>query len=122
MVCPHGQGGRKLSQCGQRGGGVKFPQFCVNVFYGRPQSRYLLFLNALVYFDERKVYFKMNNQFLCVKLFLFRYSVAARDLVLTARGTYTAAGGWRMPNDKPASVDDISVYVIPLLPASRKHT
>ena len=62
-----------------------------------------------------------SSQTLLNTVVLFRYSAAARDLVLTARGTYTAGGGWRMANDKPASVDDITVYVIPLLSASKKH-
>jgi len=36
-VCPHGQGGSGLSQCGHfsdKGGGIKFSRFCVDVLYG----------------------------------------------------------------------------------------
>jgi len=38
MVCPHGQGGRGLSQCGHfadKGGEVNFLRFCADVLYGR---------------------------------------------------------------------------------------
>ncbi|MBN3307012.1 PPM1H phosphatase, partial [Amia calva] len=42
-----------------------------------------------------------------------RYTLAAQDLVLRSRGVLKERG-WRLPNDKLGSGDDISVFVIPL--------
>uniref|UniRef100_A0A8C0H7A5 Protein phosphatase, Mg2+/Mn2+ dependent 1J n=1 Tax=Chelonoidis abingdonii TaxID=106734 RepID=A0A8C0H7A5_CHEAB len=42
-----------------------------------------------------------------------RYTVAAYELVVRSRGVLKERG-WRLPNDKLGSGDDISVFVIPL--------
>ncbi|XP_073471822.1 protein phosphatase 1H-like [Aquarana catesbeiana] len=42
-----------------------------------------------------------------------RYNLAAQELVLRTRGVRKESG-WRLPNGKLASLDDISVFVIPL--------
>lgn len=46
--------------------------------------------------------------------FLHRYTLAAQDLVMRARGVLKDRG-WRISNDRLGSGDDISVYVIPLI-------
>lgn len=43
-----------------------------------------------------------------------RYTLAAQDLVMRARGILKDRG-WRISNDRLGSGDDISVYVIPLI-------
>ncbi|KAG2459987.1 PPM1H phosphatase, partial [Polypterus senegalus] len=43
----------------------------------------------------------------------FRYTLAAQDLVMRARGVLKDRG-WRISNDRLGSGDDISVYIIPL--------
>uniref|UniRef100_G1Q8M9 Protein phosphatase, Mg2+/Mn2+ dependent 1H n=1 Tax=Myotis lucifugus TaxID=59463 RepID=G1Q8M9_MYOLU len=43
-----------------------------------------------------------------------RYTLAAQDLVMRARGVLKDRG-WRISNDRLGSGDDISVYVIPLI-------
>ncbi|XP_076863187.1 protein phosphatase 1H isoform X2 [Brachyhypopomus gauderio] len=43
-----------------------------------------------------------------------RYTMAAQDLVMRARGVLNDRG-WRIANDRPGSGDDISVYIIPLM-------
>lgn len=45
-----------------------------------------------------------------------RYVSAATCLVGAARGILVHEHSWQLRNGKPASVDDISVFVIPLLP------
>lgn len=45
---------------------------------------------------------------------LHRYTLAAQDLVMRARGVLKDRG-WRISNDRLGSGDDISVYVIPLI-------
>uniref|UniRef100_A0A8C5MBY1 Protein phosphatase, Mg2+/Mn2+ dependent 1J n=1 Tax=Leptobrachium leishanense TaxID=445787 RepID=A0A8C5MBY1_9ANUR len=51
--------------------------------------------------------------------FSFRYSLVAKELVLQTRGV-PKENNWRLPSGSQASVDDISVFVIPLhLPGSR---
>ncbi|XP_072281920.1 protein phosphatase 1J [Pyxicephalus adspersus] len=47
-----------------------------------------------------------------------RYNLAAQELVLRTRGVRKESG-WRLPNGKLASLDDISVFVIPLGEQSR---
>ncbi|KPP80176.1 phosphatase 1H protein-like, partial [Scleropages formosus] len=44
-----------------------------------------------------------------------RYTMAAQDLVMRARGVLKDRG-WRISNDRLGSGDDISVYIIPLFP------
>ncbi|XP_070611718.1 protein phosphatase 1H isoform X2 [Erythrolamprus reginae] len=44
----------------------------------------------------------------------YRYTLAAQDLVMRARGVLKDRG-WRISNDRLGSGDDISVYIIPLL-------
>ena len=44
--------------------------------------------------------------------FVYRYTSAAQELVLNARGLL--GKGWRTLDDRPASGDDITCYVIPL--------
>ena len=48
-------------------------------------------------------------------LFLYRYTSAAQDLVMSARGKLKERN-WRTSDDKHATIDDISVFVIPLKP------
>uniref|UniRef100_A0A4W5RRQ4 Protein phosphatase, Mg2+/Mn2+ dependent, 1H n=1 Tax=Hucho hucho TaxID=62062 RepID=A0A4W5RRQ4_9TELE len=43
-----------------------------------------------------------------------RYTMAAQDLVMRARGVLKDRG-WRIANDRLGSGDDISVYIIPLM-------
>lgn len=45
---------------------------------------------------------------------LHRYTLAAQDLVMRARGVLKDRG-WRISDDRLGSGDDISVYVIPLI-------
>lgn len=42
-----------------------------------------------------------------------RYTLAAQDLLMRSRGVLKERG-WRLPNDKLGSGDDITVFVIPL--------
>lgn len=50
-------------------------------------------------------------------IFLFslceRYTLAAQDLLMRSRGVLKERG-WRLPNDRLGSGDDITVFVIPL--------
>eukprot|EP00062_Callorhinchus_milii_P010481 gi/632955433/ref/XP_007893463.1/ PREDICTED: protein phosphatase 1H isoform X1 [Callorhinchus milii] len=48
-----------------------------------------------------------------------RYTLAAQDLVMRARGVLKDRG-WRISNDRLGSGDDISVYIIPLLYGSKQ--
>ncbi|XP_043093738.1 protein phosphatase 1H-like isoform X2 [Puntigrus tetrazona] len=50
---------------------------------------------------------------------LHRYTMAAQDLVMRARGVLREHG-WRISNDRLGSGDDISVYVIPLMYGNRQ--
>lgn len=47
-------------------------------------------------------------------LFWFRYTMAAQDLVMKARGVLRDRG-WRIAGDRLGSGDDISVFIIPLM-------
>ncbi|XP_069760299.1 protein phosphatase 1H isoform X2 [Narcine bancroftii] len=47
-----------------------------------------------------------------------RYTLAAQDLVMRARGVLKDRG-WRISNERLGSGDDISVYVIPLLQGNK---
>uniref|UniRef100_A0A672NCB0 Protein phosphatase 1H-like n=1 Tax=Sinocyclocheilus grahami TaxID=75366 RepID=A0A672NCB0_SINGR len=51
--------------------------------------------------------------------FLHRYTMAAQDLVMRARGVLRDQG-WRISNDRLGSGDDISVYIIPLMYGNRQ--
>lgn len=44
---------------------------------------------------------------------LHRYTLAAQDLLMRSRGVLKERG-WRLPNEKLGSGDDITVFVIPL--------
>ncbi|XP_071378783.1 protein phosphatase 1H-like [Centroberyx affinis] len=48
-----------------------------------------------------------------------RYTMAAQDLVMRARGVLKDRG-WRISNDRLGSGDDISVYIIPLMYGNRQ--
>ncbi|KAJ8382761.1 hypothetical protein SKAU_G00035390 [Synaphobranchus kaupii] len=48
-----------------------------------------------------------------------RYTMAAQDLVMRARGVLRDRG-WRISNERLGSGDDISVYIIPLLHGNRE--
>ncbi|XP_050963626.1 protein phosphatase 1H isoform X1 [Labeo rohita] len=50
---------------------------------------------------------------------LHRYTMAAQDLVMRARGVLRDQG-WRISNDRLGSGDDISVYIIPLMYGNRQ--
>lgn len=45
--------------------------------------------------------------------FCERYTLAAQDLLMRSRGVLKERG-WRLPNDRLGSGDDITVFVIPL--------
>ncbi len=47
---------------------------------------------------------------------MFRYTLAAQDLVIAARGDRTESGRWQLASSGggAASSDDIAVFVIPL--------
>lgn len=49
-----------------------------------------------------------------------RYTMAAQDLVMKARGVLKDRG-WRISNDRLGSGDDISVYIIPLMYGNRQN-
>lgn len=46
--------------------------------------------------------------------------MAAQDLVMRARGVLKD-GGWKIVNDRLGSGDDISVFIIPLMYASKQN-
>ena len=46
--------------------------------------------------------------------FLSRYTMAAQDLVMRARGVLRDRG-WRITNERLGSGDDISAFIIPLM-------
>ncbi|XP_063072977.1 protein phosphatase 1H-like [Engraulis encrasicolus] len=50
---------------------------------------------------------------------LHRYTMAAQDLVMRARGVLRDRG-WRITNERLGSGDDISVYIIPLMYGNRQ--
>ncbi|KAI5094125.1 protein phosphatase 1H, partial [Silurus meridionalis] len=50
---------------------------------------------------------------------LNRYTMAAQDVVMRARGTLRDRG-WRITDDRLGSGDDISVYIIPLMYGNRQ--
>ncbi|KAM7397041.1 hypothetical protein PAMP_020039 [Pampus punctatissimus] len=49
-----------------------------------------------------------------------RYTMAAQDLVMRARGMLKDRG-WRISNDRLGSGDDISVYIIPLMYGNKQN-
>uniref|UniRef100_A0A3Q3B2A3 Protein phosphatase, Mg2+/Mn2+ dependent, 1H n=1 Tax=Kryptolebias marmoratus TaxID=37003 RepID=A0A3Q3B2A3_KRYMA len=49
-----------------------------------------------------------------------RYTMAAQDLVMRARGVLKDRG-WRIANDRLGSGDDISVYIIPLMYGNKQN-
>uniref|UniRef100_A0A665UD44 PPM-type phosphatase domain-containing protein n=1 Tax=Echeneis naucrates TaxID=173247 RepID=A0A665UD44_ECHNA len=49
-----------------------------------------------------------------------RYTMAAQDLIMRARGVLKDRG-WRISNDRLGSGDDISVYIIPLMYANKQN-
>jgi len=60
MVFPHGQGMRRLSQCGyfaDKGGGrVTFSRFCADVFYGRSLIENVIFSQQHFYKNTRLIF------------------------------------------------------------------
>lgn len=50
----------------------------------------------------------------------YRYTSAAQDLVMTARGKLTDHN-WRTNENKPATIDDITVFIVPLKPYQEEH-
>ncbi|XP_021419037.2 protein phosphatase 1H [Oncorhynchus mykiss] len=50
---------------------------------------------------------------------LYRYTMAAQDLVMRARGVLKDRG-WRITNERLGSGDDISCYIIPLMYGNRQ--
>ena len=52
----------------------------------------------------------------------YRYISAAQDLVMASRGKQREKGkGWRTVDNKVATIDDISVFVIPLKPYKEEY-
>ncbi|KAG0722016.1 Protein phosphatase 1H [Chionoecetes opilio] len=50
----------------------------------------------------------------------YRYTSAAQDLVMGSRGKLKERN-WRTSDDKHATIDDITVFVVPLLPYQEEH-
>ena len=65
---------------------------------------------------KAKCHFGPNT---CLLLLINRYTMAAQDLIMRARGVLRDRG-WRISNDKLGSGDDISVYIIPLMYGNRQ--
>lgn len=62
----------------------------------------------------------MNSEKCLMKLYyVHRYTMAAQDLVMRARGMLRDRG-WRIKDDRLGSGDDISVYIIPLMYGNRQ--
>lgn len=53
--------------------------------------------------------------------FKYRYISAAQDLVMHSRGKSKENGSWRTHNEEPATIDDISTFVIPLKPYQQEY-
>lgn len=62
----------------------------------------------------------MMRSLLTTTVCLLRYTMAAQDLVMRARGVLKD-GGWKIVNDRLGSGDDISVFIIPLMHASKQN-
>ena len=60
-----------------------------------------------------------DERSLAVFCLFHRYTLAAQDLVMRARGVLKDRG-WRISNDRLGSGDDISVYVIPLIHGNKQ--
>lgn len=58
-----------------------------------------------------------SNYFSCIFL---RYTSAAQDLVMHSRGKLCEKN-WKTADGKPATIDDISVFVIPLAPYKEEY-
>ncbi|XP_015784555.1 protein phosphatase 1H [Tetranychus urticae] len=56
-----------------------------------------------------------------VQRFKYRYISAAQDLVMHSRGKSKDNGSWRTQNEEPATIDDISTFVIPLKPYQQEY-
>ena len=50
----------------------------------------------------------------CPPVLCRRYTMAAQDLVMRARGVLRDRG-WRITNERLGSGDDISVFIVPLM-------
>lgn len=50
----------------------------------------------------------------------YRYLSLAQDLVMSARGKLKDRN-WKRANGSPATIDDISVFVIPILPYKEEY-
>ena len=50
----------------------------------------------------------------------YRYISLAQDLVMAARGKLKERN-WKRSNGSPATIDDISVFVIPILPYKEEY-
>ena len=50
----------------------------------------------------------------------YRYISLAQDLVMSARGKLKERN-WKRSNGAPATIDDISVFVIPILPYKEEY-
>lgn len=60
-----------------------------------------------------KIVYKSLKQFPDGK---HRYTSAAQELVAHSRGKLVEHRSWKTVENKPATIDDISVFVIPLTP------
>lgn len=50
-----------------------------------------------------------------------RYTSAAQELVAHSRGKLVEHRSWKTVENKPATIDDISVFVIPLAPYKTEY-
>ena len=83
------------------------PFVCVQVCDSGPQFVCVQVCDSGPPFVCVQVYEAAHN--LCV----FRYVIAAQQLVSQARGRFTGQG-WKKAGGEPASFDDISAFVVPL--------
>lgn len=74
------------------------------------RAEYLLSKKCTTYHREQN-----PSMLLC----RFRYTMAAQDLVMRARGVLRDRG-WRISNERLGSGDDISVFIIPLMYGNRQ--
>ena len=75
-----------------------------------------IYIYINIYIHYIPIYVSILSMPLCIFLthifVYYRYASAAQELVMFARGILKK--GWRTENDRPASGDDISCFVIPL--------
>ncbi|XP_044740988.1 protein phosphatase 1H [Chrysoperla carnea] len=71
--------------------------------------------------SNQQAYDVVNNSFKQFTIEKHRYMSAAQALVAHARGKMTNECAWKQSDQKAATIDDISVFVIPILPYHMEH-